>query len=305
VTERGSPIPRALHAAPGFAMPPGATDCHMHVFGPASRYPWAERRAYTPPDASLDAWRAMAAQVGIERVVLVQPTVYGADNSAILDAMAALGPSRARGVAGIGSGTTEAELQSLAAAGIRGVRLVTHPRADPAALAERIIAAARRLAPHGLHLELLIAPGNMVSLEQVLATLPVEIVIDHMGQVVIGQGLEQPGFQALLRLVARGRCWVKLSGPYRLGGAASHGLEASLPFLRALAAEGAERLVWGSDWPHTSDRIGGDMGAESRIEFRDLDAGSLLDLLAAGLPTHQSLKRVLVENAEALFGFSA
>jgi predicted TIM-barrel fold metal-dependent hydrolase len=303
MTERSSPTPRAAHRTPRHALPPGATDCHMHVFGPADRYPWAERRAYTPPDATLDAYLAMAAQVGIERVVLVQPTVYGADNSAILDAMAALGPARARGVAGIASATTDEELRALSAAGIRGVRMVTHPRADAAATAERITAVARRLAPHGLHLDLLVSAGLLCLLEETLAALPVDLVIDHQAQVVLADGTQQPGFQALLRLLARGRCWVKLSGPYRLGGAASAGTAASLPFLRALAAAAPERLVWGSDWPHTSDRIGGDLGPASRVEFRDVDLGGLLDLLAEGLASSRTSRRVLVTNPADLFGF--
>lgn len=305
MTERSSLMPRAVQGAPRLALPSGAVDCHMHIFGPATRYPWAERRAYTPPDASLESYLAMATQVGLERVVLVQPTVYGADNRAILDAMAALGPARACGVAGVGGATTDADLATLAATGIRGVRLVTHPRADAASVAERIAAMARRLAPHALHLELLIAPAMLAALGGLLATLPVDLVIDHMGQTVLADGLGQPGFQALLRLLDRGRCWVKLSGPYRLGGAATHGREASLPFLRALAAAAVERLVWGSDWPHTSDRIGGDLGVDSRVEFRDLDVGVLLDLLSTALPSAQALRRVLVTNPEQLFGFAA
>jgi predicted TIM-barrel fold metal-dependent hydrolase len=305
MTERSSPVPRARHRAPSPALPAGTTDCHMHVFGPAARYPWAERRAYTPPDATLDAYLAMAAQVGIERVVLVQPTVYGADNRAILDAMATLGPARARGVAGIGSATTDEELRSLASAGIRGVRLVTHPRVEPAATAERLNAVARRLAPHGLHLELLVGPALLGTLEDVLAALPVDLVIDHVAQVSLAEGPAQAGFHALLRLLGRGRSWVKLSGLYRLGGAAAADQGASLPFLHRLGVEARERLVWGSDWPHTSDRIGGDLGPASRVEFRDLDVGDMLGFIAAALPGGRDLQAILVDNPGRLFGFPA
>lgn len=298
--------PRPDHTRPGVAVPPGATDCHLHVFGPEARYPWAARRAYTPPDALLAQYDAAAAQVGLERAVLVQPTVYGTDNRAMLDALRALGPARARGVAVIGPEVDSAALAAMARQGVRGARLVTHPQAEPASVAPRIAALADRLAPLGWHLELLVTAPMIAALAERIAALPVPVVFGHMGLPRAAGGLDQPGFAALRALLrdGGGQCWAKLSGAYRVS-AEPAGFGDSRAFARALYDANPRRVVWGSDWPHTGERVDSTKGAAGRVSFRDLDLGALLGLLADSLPDAASLHRVLVDNPAVLYGFAS
>jgi predicted TIM-barrel fold metal-dependent hydrolase len=284
-------------------MPPGATDCHMHVFGPASRYPWAARRLYTPPDASVAQYRAMCRMVGLDRVVLVQPSVYASDNAAMLDAMHEIGTARCRGIAAIGAETPDHALQRMHAAGIRGARLSI--TAMPLTEAERAGAAVlelgRRIAPLGWHLQLIARIAMIGALAKHLRGLPVPPVIDHMGLPSAHLGLRQEGFPALLDLLRDGSCWVKLSGGYRVvaEGAPPAG---ATPFARALAEANPRQVVWGSDWPHPGHAPGRHAGPADG-HFEDLDAGALLDLLADAGADAAARRAVLVDNPARLYGF--
>jgi predicted TIM-barrel fold metal-dependent hydrolase len=199
-------------------LPAGACDCHVHVFGRADRYPFAADRAYTPPEAPLQRYRTVMEDLGLSRAVLVQPSVYGTDNRAMLEAMGEGGPN-VRGVAVIGDESDD-ELAAFHTAGVRGVRVnALFPGAPEVVDLGRL---ARRIAPLGWHLQLLIDVSQTPDLVRRLADLPVPTVIDHLGHLPAALGPGHPGFQALLGLLREGRSWVKLRplSPQRQGRAA-------------------------------------------------------------------------------------
>ena len=235
-------------------LPRGACDCHCHVFGPAARFPYAEPRSYTPDDAPLEAYLALLDRLGFDRGVLVQPSAYGRDNRAMLDALARE-PKRLRGVAVGGAELTRDTLKAMACGRrARPARQRIPPRRQ-ALLSERrdgskdiepLYAAARRSRLASAALGRRPRPARHGA---ALARIPVPVVVDHMGRMEYHHGTHHPGFQALLRGVGEGRLWAKLSGTYRLGATPPDYLEAK-PFHDALVAANPQNLVWGTDWPH-------------------------------------------------------
>jgi len=284
-TLRGpDPAPRR----PALALPPGSCDCHSHVFGPAARFPYAAGRAYTPPDCTTADYVQMLRTVGCERAVIVQPSCYGTDNSATLDALRS-GSFAFRGVAVISGAESDAGLASMHEAGIRGIRLNLHTRGASLGLDDAVRLAAR-IRNFGWHLQIYADLATLPDLDALLAGLGSTVVIDHMGLPRVDQGTQAPAFARLLRALADGRCWVKLSGAYRLS--RSHpGYPEVTPFARALVAANPERLVWGSDWPHPN--FDGAMPND----------GDLVDLLADWIPDANSRRQVLVHNPARLYGF--
>src|SRR5947208_1418547 len=188
-----------------FAVPAGACDCHVHVFGIAAEFPFAAQRGYTPPPASAAELLALQRALRLSRVVIVQPSVYGSDNSCTLDGMHRLG-SRARGVAVIDAATSQTELDAMQRAGIRGVRvnLETAGETDPDAARRNLAAAVERVAPLGWHVQVYTRLSVITSLSEEVARLPVPIVFDHVGGAQGAGGVDQPGFGALLQLVSAG-----------------------------------------------------------------------------------------------------
>jgi 2-pyrone-4,6-dicarboxylate lactonase len=284
------PPPDFQPRKPRTAFPPGATDCHAHVFGPAARYPWSPARGYTPPDCLLADYRHMLATIGCERAVLVQPSVYGTDNRAHLDALAEAGPAF-RMVAVPAPDAPQAELERMAAAGVRGVRFNLVSRGGGSL--DGLESMARRLAPLGWHIQLFAGPETLARIEPALAALPVPVVIDHMGHVTTDLGLDNPGFQALLRLLRGGNAWVKLSGAYRTSCEPRAPYRDVVPYAQALIEAGPERCVWGSDWPHPMHN--------GRPMPND---GDLADLLADWAPDPAVRRRILVDNPARLYGFT-
>lgn len=285
VCESMDPAPRE----PGFTVPPGAVDCHAHVFGPASRYPYHEARTYTPPDASLAQYRHLHRTLGIERGVLVQPSVYGLDNSATRDALRALRDAGQdyRGIAVVDSGVEDRELDALAADGFRGVRLNLLFKGG---IAWRDVEAlAGRLAERNWHLQFLVDVSDFEDLEARVRQLPVPVVVDHMGHMACRKGIDQPGFQALCRLMAAGHAWVKLSGAYRITGQRQTPYEDVVPFARRLIEANPEQCVWGSDWPHP------------HIPVSMPNDGPLLDALVDWAPEVEIRNRILVDNPDRLY----
>ena len=270
---------------PCFDLPAGATDTHVHLFGPS--YPYADGREYTPPDASAGAARAVFDRLGIERVVVIQPSVYGTDNRCQLEQGARIGlPLRA--IVVLPRDASDGELERLDALGVRGVRFtLAHAGAlDPA----DIEFYAARMSELGWHLQFMVRPAQIVALEERLARLPCPVVIDHMTMPKPAEGVQQPAFQALLRLLGAGHCWVKITGAYRLSDAQPHFRDLA-PFARALIAARPDRVVWGSDWPHVA------------FKGRMPNTTDLIDLLADWVPEAADRKRVLVDNPAALYGF--
>ena len=205
------------HGAIDFAVPPGACDCHTHVFGPNILFPHDPARKYTPGEASAVEMIALHRALKVDRVVIVQPSPYGSDNRATLAGMRSYGRG-ARGVAVIDAQTNDEQLQAMHTAGIRGVRvnLETGGVHDPAAAGRGLREAAARAAPLGWHVQTYTNMGVIAALREVMADLPVPLVIDHFGRAQARLGLLQPGFADLLALVKAGRAYVKLSAPHRL-----------------------------------------------------------------------------------------
>lgn len=284
-------------------LPPDACDCHVHAIGPAARYPFDPARVYTPGDALEDELDALHQRLGIARVVVVHPSVYGTDNRRTLDGLKRLGP-RARGIAVIGEDTTDAELEAMHRHGVRGVRvnIATAGMNDPAEALRLLRWNATRVTPLGWHVQVLTRPGVIATLGPALAELATPLVVDHFGLPDLAAGPEQPGFAALVDLLGTGRVLVKLSAIERLTGAG--GGMAMLPFTRALVAANRHALVWGSDWPHTGGGRGAGRGPTDIEPFQPFDDADALGVLAAAIPDREALTDILVTTPARLYDFA-
>jgi predicted TIM-barrel fold metal-dependent hydrolase len=231
---------------------------------------------------------ALHSTLGVSRSVIVQPSVYGEDHRATLDAIGAYPAGRMRGVAVVGADTPMERLHELNAAGIRGTRInVLFKGGASIADARRI---AERVAPLGWHVQFLIDVSQAQEALVEMATFPVDVVIDHMGHMPAALGTDHAAFQSLLRMLQTGRCWVKLSGPYRFS-AEEFPYRDVDAFVKALVDCNPERLVWGTDWPHPA------------ISKAMPDDGALVDLLETWLPGERLRQQVLVDNAARLYDF--
>jgi predicted TIM-barrel fold metal-dependent hydrolase len=285
-----------------FAVPDGACDCHTHVFEEAARLPFAAERGYTPPPAVADDLLALQQALGLSRVVIVQPSVYGSDNSCTLDGMRRLG-ARARGVAVIDERTTDAALADMHNAGIRGVRvnLETAGQTDPSLALRKLQDAMARVAPLGWHVQTYTRLSVIAALSEAMARLTVPLVIDHFGGAQAASGLDQPGFAALLQLVRSGAAYVKISAVYRSSDEAPVYGDVA-PFARALIAANPERIVWGSDWPHPHAPRPGMTAADISPPY-DIDDGLVLNQLPLWAPDAALRRRILVDNPARLYGY--
>ncbi len=241
--------------------------------------------------------------LSLSRVVIVQPSVYGADNSCTLDGMRRLGPERARGVAVIDPKTTDAALQEMHAAGIRGVRvnLETAGQTDPALSRRNLAAAAKRVAPLGWHVQVYTRLSVVEALHDDVMKLDVPIVFDHFGGAQAADGTEQPGFAALVALVQAGKAYVKVSGHYRSSTRAPAFADVA-PLARALIAANSDRIVWGTDWPHPHHAEPGKELNEITPAF-DIDDGLALAQLSRWAPTAATRRKILVDNPARLYDF--
>ena len=288
-----------VHTPPAFDLPRNACDCHVHIFGPADQFPFSSKRLYTPGDASIGDLEAMHRALHIERVVIVHPSPYGADNSCTLDAVRKLG-NRARGVAVIDDTTSAGMLAEMHAAGIRGVRvnLESYGENDPAVAVRQLQQAAGRVAPLGWHVQIYTNLAILAALHEAILALPTTLVVDHFGRPQAARGTAQPGFEPLLALLRRGKVYVKISAPYRISHE-PHYPDAA-PIARAMIDANPDRIVWGSDWPHP--------GAAKRdpavIEpFRREDDGAALNRLAGWTKNQTELQKILVDNPARLYQF--
>lgn len=268
-------------------MPQGACDCHAHVIGPSEKFPYVDARSYTPPTASLEAYKRLHQVLGIQRAVIVQPSVHGTDNRVTLEAIAGYGEA-ARGVAVVNETVSEAELVALHEGGIRGLRLNVLFGGGVGLHALEPLAA--RIADLGWHIQLLLDASHMVELAPRIRKLPVPVVVDHMGHMNVDKGLEHPGFVALCALVREGLCWIKLSGNYRLSTARPH-YEDVIPYARTLIEAAPEHMIWGTDWPHPA------------LYAAMPNDGDLLDALDDYAPGVDEKRAILVDNPARLYGF--
>ena len=277
----------------------------MHVLGPFAHYPLAAERAYTVAEAPLAAHEHMKRSVGLERTVLVQASGHGTDNRALLAALSQLGP-RGRAVAVVDLRTPAAELEAMHAAGVRGLSLNFQTlRQRYAGDEAKWLAKFGELAsPLGWHLQLFCDARLLAAMEPALLTAKIPIVIDHMGLPDAAAGIQQEGFQAVLRLLRSESIWVKLAGADRVT-RASGKLRDAIPFIRALAAAAPERLVWGSDWPHIGFHSRQAVHDDAILPYRGLDAGELLEVLIEAVPDAATRRAILSENPQRLYGFEA
>ncbi len=289
---------------PGYAVPDGATDCHMHVFGDMAAYPPAARRAYNPTPASLADYRRVFVPLGLRRIVLVQPSAYGTDNRCMLDALRADSAAETRAIAVIDATTTATALDEMAALRVRGIRLnlVSNGIPDPAAAIAALREAAALVGPRGWHIQIFCLPALFAALAPVIPSLGVAVVVDHMAGADARLGDRQPGLDDLVEQVASGTCWVKISGPNRVSRQTT-GFRDALPIARRLIAANPARVVWGSDWPHIGPH---QVGAPETVMFMKHDNTDLLRILGEAAGGDAAvLRQILVDNPARLYGFGA
>ena len=294
-------------SAPNFQVPAGACDCHVHVFGDPAKFPFAEKRIYTPPGASVEELLQLQSSLHLERVVVVQPSVYAADNSCTLDAIRRMG-SRARGVAVIDKSTPAGTLDDMSAAGIRGVRLNLETNVagkfDPDSAKALLDATAKQIAGRGWHVQFYTRLTTIAALREYFAQTPFPLVFDHFGRASAAEGVNQPGFDALLDLVKSGRAYVKISGAYRCSAKAPDYADV-LPLAQALVKANPDRIIWGTDWPHPDADAGRGKALTEITAPVPIDDGLLLNQMAKWVPEADTRKKILVDNPARLYGFDS
>jgi len=301
-TEAPTLVPAQPRVALTFAVPAGACDTHVHIVGAADRYPYTAKRAYTPPEASVDQLRALHRALQVDRVVIVQPSFYGTDNSCTMDAVRSLGSS-ARAIVVIDEKTPDSELESMRRNGASGVRLnlATAGVTDPAASAHFLRNAVERIRPLGWHVQLNTEPKLIAALKKDFDALPVTMVFDHFGGADAARGVNDPGFDALLDLVRSGKAYVKISATNLFSTEPPH-YAGYAAMAKALIAANPERILWGTNWPHPGARPKGHDIAQL-LPWRDIDDAVVMNLLATWEPDAAVRKKILVDNPARLFGF--
>lgn len=282
------PLPLAVQQAAAFEMPPGACDTHAHVVSPDTQaYPLVATRSYTPQPAPENDYLAMLAANGASRGVLVQISVYGTDNRYMLEVLQRH-PERLRGVAVVSPDISDAELEAMHQAGVRGVRLnVLFGGGVGFDVMEKI---AHRIKDLGWHMQFLLDARQLPELLPRMEKLPVIGVVDHMGHMPVALGTSSPGFQALQHMIKAHGWWVKLSGAYRISEQFDHYADVT-PWARALVATAADQMVWGSDWPH--------------VHLPQMvNTGKLRNQLQDWVPDASIRKKILVDNPQRLYDFA-
>lgn len=275
-------------ARPATAAPAGACDAHLHVYD--ARFPAAAGQAMLPR-ATVAEYRLLQQRNGTSRVVVVQPRAAGTDNAVTVDAVAQFGLADARGVAVVHPAVSDAELEALDAGGIRGVRISVHEPHLAVTTVDMIGPLARRIAGLGWHVQLHMTAGQIVANAATIERLPCRIVIDHRARLPAGAGSAHPAFAIVRRLLDAGRTWVKLSGPYLDSATGGPAWDDVAEGARALAAAAPERMLWGSDWPHPTEKSA------------KPDDAALFDRLADWSPDEATRRRIFVDNPCEIYGF--
>lgn len=283
-TQPPDPHPRT----PATACPPGAIDCHIHLFGPAARFAFHPDSKYTSDDATPEMHIALQDKLGLAGAVIVSGGGYGRSTKHLAE-MLTLHPGRFKGVALLPDEVTLDDLRELDQLGVCGARFVSNGhRGDLPRLSSRIAAMVAEL---GWHIQYYPSGTDLLEAEQALRDLPNDaVVLDHFAAIPAAGGPDQPAMQCLLRLLDTGKFWVKLSGPMRCTGGDYPYAEVT-PLARVLVRAAPERLVWGTDWPHVN------------MNGRGMpNDGDLFDLLAEWVPDPDTRKRILVDNPRQLYG---
>lgn len=287
------------HITPlAFPIPERACDSHAHIFGPYSAYALSDDRSYTPPENALERYLAHLQRIGFARGVLVTASACGTDNRSVLDALAEQ-PDRLRGVAVTGDDVDRETLLRWRKAGITGLRFNLYAIDGRAVYRNGVgLDMLERLAPVmrdlGLHAQIWVHAPDLVQLAPRLLRLNITLVIDHMGRMNASRGVQDPGFQQLLRMLKDGDAWTKISGADR--NTNRYGLYDDIDgFARQIVAANPEQVVWGSDWPH--------INYYEPVQVPD--DGVLLNTLARWLPDEKSREQVLVVNPARLYQFES
>lgn len=272
---------------PASPPPRGSCDCHLHIIGNLEKYPFSTNRSFTPVEASATEYLKVLDTLGFDRAVVVQPSFYGFDNSCTVDSVAALGLHRARGIVMIDPATNPEALRNFDDSGIRGARF--NAIAKGGGSLDQVRDIANLIAPLGWHLQMYVGPEVWRDMADTIVSLPVQVVIDHMGNIPADKDENDPNLKAILRLLDSGRCWIKVSG-YR-NSVTGHPYADVAPLVRRFVAHAPERCVWGTDWPHTN------------MKKYMPDDGALLDLFQEWVPDEKARHRILVSNPATLYGF--
>jgi D-galactarolactone isomerase len=275
---------------PRLQAPAGACDTHMHFYGPEERYPLAPTAPFAPPPASVADYREVQKKLGLERVVVVQPTAYGKDNRCTMDAVGEIGSATARAVVVVDRSASDDVLRRLTEDGACGIRFHMF---DGGVLPWEILEdMAARVHAFGWHVQLQCNGRELVDREAMLRRLPGDLVIDHIGRFHDPVAVDHPAFRCLLRLVDSGRTWVKLSAPYTTSRSGPPGYADVSPLARALVEAAAERMLWASNWPHPG-----------RSDPAERNEATLLELLLDWAPDDAVRRRILVGNPAELYRF--
>ena len=281
---------------PRFQLPPGSVDAHCHVFGPGDRFPYAPERKYTPGDASREQLFALRDHLGFARNVIVQATCHGSDNRALVDALEHSG-GKARGVATVSRDVTDAELQALHAAGVRGTRFNFVKRLADFTPREVLLEIAQRIAPLGWHVVVYFEAQDLPELYDFFTALPTTVVVDHMGRPDVRKPVDGPEFGLFLKMLREhGNIWSKVSCPERLSVSGPPALDGErsayrdvIPFARCLTETFPDRVLWGTDWPHPN------------LKDHMPDDGLLVDFIPHIAVTAELQRKLLVDNPTRLY----
>jgi predicted TIM-barrel fold metal-dependent hydrolase len=269
---------------------PGACDTHIHLFGPAEKYPFAPDSPYTAHDALPETFIALQNTLGLSTAVIVSPGGYGRDYSLLADVLAKY-PDRFRGIALLRDDTPASEIARLTNLGVRGMRMMSAKRGQHVPNYSKEIAA--RVNEHGWHIQFYPHGTDIVEYADKLLALPNTIVLDHFASIPAAGGIDQPAVKAVLKMLDSGRVWLKLSGPMRCT-AEPPPYPSVTPLAHVFVKHAPERMVWGSDWPHVN--------LDGMVMPND---GDLLDLLLEWVPDAAVRNRILTQNANTLYGFTA
>jgi predicted TIM-barrel fold metal-dependent hydrolase len=260
----------------------------MHIYD-AARFPPLRPGSRMQEHASASDYQRLQKRIGTTRTVVVQPAAYGTDNRVTLDAIARLG--NARGVGVVHPDVTDAELSAMHEGGVRGIRFTVFDPATAVTRIDMIEPLAGRMAAIGWHVQIHMRGDQIVDNADMLRRLPCTIVIDHMGRVPLPAGTSHPSYAVVRELIDRDKTWVKLSGAYQDTKIGPPTYADATVLARAYAAAAPERMVWGSDWPHPTEKS-------------KPDDALLLDLLGEWAPDDATRRRILVDNPRTLYGFA-
>jgi len=297
------PILGVTQEGVAFDVPKGSCDCHVHVFGPVDRFPYASARPYTPANASLADLSELHEQLGIQRVVIVQPSPYGDDNRCLLSALYLLG-TRARGIVVLDPRSDGSSLSEMHAAGVRGARLNLQIRGieNAATAREEFRRLADLVGGRNWHIQIFSNLTMFATLADTIAqeSLP-PVVVDHFCLVDARRGTNQPGFDELVALIRIGKVWIKLSSPQRISNDPDGSDVESIA--RTLISANPSRILWGTDWPHPGPWPGTARDPSEIEPFHPFDDGHALNRLWRWTERRDLLQKILVDNPSRLYGF--